>query len=131
AHHARRKVRFGRGLGPAFTNARQSNAWPARARSKRFVRRQAHGLAGMALSVPSGQVSNERGSPSAGAVERTRTSTPFGRYHLKVVRLPVPPRPLARLCYQTRRRGTSGPREAVTRGRPRNARVGPCAAARP
>ena len=30
-----------------------------------------------------------------GAVERTRTSTPFGRYHLKVVRLPVPPRPQA------------------------------------
>ena len=28
-----------------------------------------------------------------GAVERTRTFTPFERYHLKVVRLPIPPRP--------------------------------------
>src|SRR5215510_5376851 len=33
-----------------------------------------------------------------GAVERTRTSTPFGRYHLKVVRLPVPPRPHCQLA---------------------------------
>src|SRR6476661_7098924 len=31
----------------------------------------------------------------AGAVERTRTSTPCERYHLKVVRLPIPPRPHA------------------------------------
>ena len=46
---------------------------------------------------------------TAGAVERTRTSTPFGRYHLKVVRLPISPRPqLARSCSKPGRAKQAG-----------------------
>ena len=47
----------------------------------------------LAMALKSKDLLPTKGEGKTGAVERTRTFTPFGRYHLKVVRLPIPPRP--------------------------------------